>query len=49
MECKIQNAIIDKGVKIPDKSEIGYNLKKDANNFTVTNSGIVVIPKKTTF
>lgn len=48
-ECKIQNAIIDKGVKIPDKTEIGYNLKKDANNFTVTNSGIVVIPKKTVF
>ena len=47
--CKIKRAIIDKGVKIPDGSEIGYNLKKDSYKGTVTESGIVVIAKNTAF
>ena len=43
--AKIQRAIIDKYVKVPQKMEIGYNLKEDKKRFTVTESGIVVIPK----
>jgi len=43
--CTIQNAIIDKDVVIPDGTEIGVNLKRDARTFTVTESGIVVIAR----
>ncbi len=45
--CRLKNCIIDKGVAIPDDTDIGYNLKSDAKNFTVSESGIVVIPKNT--
>jgi glucose-1-phosphate adenylyltransferase len=47
--CRIQRAIIDKGVRIPDGTDIGYNLKNDRKRFTVTDSGIVVIQKGTAF
>ena len=43
--CKIRRAIIDKGVSIPPRSIIGYDLEADRARFTVTDSGIVVIPK----
>jgi glucose-1-phosphate adenylyltransferase len=43
--AKIKNAIVDKGVTIPEYSEIGYDLEKDRKLYTVTDSGIVVIPK----
>jgi glucose-1-phosphate adenylyltransferase len=47
--CKIQNTIIDKGVAIPDGTEIGFDLKKDEQRFTVSDAGVVVIPKNTVF
>jgi len=34
---------LDKNVKIPEGSEIGYNLEKDRRKYHVTDSGIVVI------
>jgi len=43
--AKVRRVIIDKNVKVPQKMEIGYNLEKDKKKFTVTESGIVVIPK----
>lgn len=43
--CKIRRAIIDKEIQIPEGMEIGYDLEQDAKRFTVTPSGIVVIPK----
>ena len=43
--AKIRRAIIDKEVQIPSGTEIGYNLDEDARRFTVTGSGIVVVPK----
>jgi glucose-1-phosphate adenylyltransferase len=43
--AKIRRTIIDKDVQIPQKTEIGYDLDKDAKRFTVTESGIVVVPK----
>jgi glucose-1-phosphate adenylyltransferase len=43
--AKIRRAIIDKEVHIPQETEIGYNLEEDAKRFTVTPSGIVVVPK----
>jgi glucose-1-phosphate adenylyltransferase len=44
---KIRKAIIDKNVVIPDGSAIGYNLEEDLRKgYTVTESGIVVVPRK---
>jgi glucose-1-phosphate adenylyltransferase len=43
--AKIKRTIIDKEVHIPAKMEIGYDLEEDARRFTVTPSGIVVVPK----
>jgi len=44
---KIRRTIIDKGVVIPDGSIIGYNHDDDRlNGYTVTDSGIVVVPRK---
>jgi glucose-1-phosphate adenylyltransferase len=45
--AKVHRAIIDKGVKIPDGEEIGYDLEKDRQRFPVTPNGVVVIPKGT--
>ena len=43
--CRIRRTIIDKGVKIPPGTSIGYDLEHDRQRFTVTDSGIVVVPK----
>jgi glucose-1-phosphate adenylyltransferase len=43
--AKIRRAIIDKEVQIPQGIKIGYDLNEDAKRFTVTESGIVVVPK----
>lgn len=43
--AKIRRAIIDKGVCVPPGSTIGYDLERDRERFSVTESGIVVIPK----
>jgi len=43
--AKIRRTIIDKDVQIPQKMQIGYDLDEDAKRFTVTESGIVVVPK----
>lgn len=45
--CKIRRAIIDKGVSVPPRIEIGYDLERDRKLFTVTDSDIVVISKYT--
>ena len=42
---KIRRAIIDKGVKIPPHTMIGYDPELDRQRFTVSDSGIVVVPK----
>ncbi len=42
---KIRRTIIDKGVKLPPGTIIGYDLEQDRARFTVTDSGIVVVPK----
>ena len=44
---KIRKSIIDKNVVITDGSSIGYDLEEDlAKGYTVTESGIVVVPRK---
>lgn len=45
---RIRRAIIDKGVQIPPRTEIGYDLERDRERFTVSDDGIVVIAKGTT-
>ena len=45
--CMIRRAIIDKHVKIPAGTRIGYDLDEDRQRFHVTDSGIVVVPKGT--
>ncbi|HWS72839.1 MAG TPA: glucose-1-phosphate adenylyltransferase [Thermoanaerobaculia bacterium] len=42
---KIRRCIVDKGVKIPPHTTIGYDPDLDRQRFTVTDSGIVVVPK----
>ncbi|MFB3885999.1 MAG: glucose-1-phosphate adenylyltransferase [Thermodesulfobacteriota bacterium] len=44
-KAKIRRTIIDKDVHIPPGMEIGYDLDEDIKRFTVTASGIVVVPK----
>ncbi|MBI5178493.1 MAG: glucose-1-phosphate adenylyltransferase [Nitrospinae bacterium] len=44
---RIRKAIIDKYVSIPPGTEIGFDPKHDRERFHVTDSGIVVISKKT--
>jgi glucose-1-phosphate adenylyltransferase len=43
--ARIRRAIVDKEVRIPPAMEIGYNLDEDSKRFTVTGSGVVVVPK----
>lgn len=45
--ARVRRAIIDKYVKVPQKMEIGYDPVEDKKRFTVTDSGVVVIPKGT--
>ena len=44
-KAKIKRAIVDKEVQIPQGMEIGFHLDEDAKRFTVTASGIVVVPR----
>ena len=41
--AKVRRAILDKNVKIPPGTEVGYDLEEDRKKYHVTESGIVVI------
>jgi glucose-1-phosphate adenylyltransferase len=43
--ARIRRAIVDKAVRIPAGMEIGYDLELDRERFTVSDGGVVVIPK----
>ncbi len=45
-DARIRRAVIDKDVKIPPRFIVGYDLADDRKRFAVTESGIVVIPKR---
>ena len=44
--CKVRRAILDKNVKLPPGTEVGYNLDEDRKKWHVSESGIVVIEGK---
>ena len=43
--ARLRNCIIDKDVRVPAREKIGYNLEQDRKRFTVSEKGIVVVPK----
>jgi glucose-1-phosphate adenylyltransferase len=45
----LKRVIVDKYVRIPPGIEIGYNLDEDRRRFSVTESGVVVIPRNACF
>ncbi|HEX2983273.1 MAG TPA: glucose-1-phosphate adenylyltransferase [Ignavibacteriales bacterium] len=47
--ARIRRSIIDKNVVVPEGCEIGFDLDADRKKYTVTESGIVVIPKNYKF
>lgn len=47
--ARLRRCIVDKYVQIPDNTRVGYDIEQDRQRFTVTESGIVVIPKGYTF
>ncbi|MGH8556830.1 MAG: sugar phosphate nucleotidyltransferase [Methylococcales bacterium] len=44
-KARIRNCIIDKNVQVPDKETIGYDEKKDQQRFSISEEGIVVVPR----
>jgi glucose-1-phosphate adenylyltransferase len=47
--ARIRRTIIDKNVTIPEGTEIGFDTETDRKRFTVSETGIVVIPKNYKF
>lgn len=43
--ARIRNCIVEKYVRIPAGEEVGYDEQKDRERFTVSASGVVVIPR----
>ena len=43
--ARVNRCIIDKNVKVPDGARIGFDPVADAQRFTVSERGIVVISK----
>ncbi|HEV2176840.1 MAG TPA: glucose-1-phosphate adenylyltransferase [Terriglobia bacterium] len=41
--CRIRRAIIDRNMRIPERTEIGFDLEADRQNYHVTDTGIVVV------
>ena len=44
-DAKVRRAIVEKDIEIPEGCEIGHDLELDRERFTVTDSGIVVVPR----
>jgi glucose-1-phosphate adenylyltransferase len=45
----LRHCIVDKGVQIPPGTHIGYDLEQDRARFTVSDKGVVVVPKGSHF
>ena len=44
-DARVRDCIIDKDVIVPPGVRVGYNSEQDRNRFTLSDEGIVVIPK----
>ncbi|MGH8548121.1 MAG: sugar phosphate nucleotidyltransferase [Methylococcales bacterium] len=44
-KARIKNTIIDKNVQVPANETIGYDEKKDRQRFSISEKGIVVVPR----
>lgn len=47
--ARVRRAIIDKNVQVPEGESIGWDLERDKKRFTVTENGIVVVPRNYRF
>jgi glucose-1-phosphate adenylyltransferase len=47
--ARVRRAIIDKNVEVPEGETVGWDMDHDRRRFTVTDAGIVVIPRDYTF
>jgi len=47
--ARVRRAIIDKNVVIPEGAEVGFDIDSDKKKFTVSETGIVIIPKNYKF
>lgn len=45
----LQNCIVEKDIEIPSGEQIGFDIKRDRERFTVSPEGIVVVTKKDVF
>jgi glucose-1-phosphate adenylyltransferase len=43
--ARLRKVIVDKGVKIPPRTEIGFDPEGDRKRFHVSEGGVVVLPK----
>jgi len=48
-DAEVKHCIVDKGVVIPDGESVGVDPDKDRQRFTISEKGIVVIPKNYRF
>ena len=46
---RLYRTIVDKGVRIPPNSVVGVDRAQDKERFTVSDGGIVVIPRRIKF
>jgi glucose-1-phosphate adenylyltransferase len=44
-DARLRRCIIDKNVQVPPKESIGWDLELDRRRFTVSEGGVVVVPK----
>jgi glucose-1-phosphate adenylyltransferase len=43
--ARLRRCIVDKDVRVPPKETIGWDLERDRKRFTISEGGVVVVPK----